>query len=94
MTLDRVAQDGMKVRASAGAASFHRQPTLVEALTEAEAQMAALAADAALRPDEISARRRAAQERGSRERCERLGKALETAMELDAQRTKEQGPAS
>ena len=36
VTLDRVAQDGMKVRASAGAASFRRQPTLEEALAEAE----------------------------------------------------------
>src|SRR5687768_5481685 len=32
VTLDRVAQDGMKVRASAGAASFRRQPTLEELL--------------------------------------------------------------
>ena len=34
VTLDRVAQDGMKVRASAGAASFRRQPTLEEALVD------------------------------------------------------------
>ena len=42
VTLDRVAQDGMKVRASAGAASFRRQPTLEEALVEAENQVAKL----------------------------------------------------
>ena len=42
VTLDRVAQDGMKVRASAGAASFRRQPTLEEALAEAEQQVAKL----------------------------------------------------
>ena len=35
--LERVAQDGMRVRASAGAASFRRQPTLEEALAEARA---------------------------------------------------------
>jgi transposase len=39
VTLDRVAQDGMKVRASAGAASFRRQPTLEEALATAEEQL-------------------------------------------------------
>ena len=33
--LERVAQDGMRVRASAGAASFRRKPTLEEALAEA-----------------------------------------------------------
>jgi hypothetical protein len=42
VTLDRVAQDGMKVRTSAGAASFRRQPTLEEALAEAEQQVAKL----------------------------------------------------
>ena len=35
--LNRVAQDGMRVRASAGAASFRRRPTLEEALAEAQA---------------------------------------------------------
>src|SRR3954453_13736901 len=35
--LNRVAQDGMRVRAGAGAASFRRRPTLEEALDEARA---------------------------------------------------------
>ena len=43
--LNRVAQDGMRVRASAGAASFRRRPTLEEALAEAEAQVQALGAE-------------------------------------------------
>ena len=34
--LQRVAQDGMRVRASAGAASFRRGPTLLECLEDAE----------------------------------------------------------
>src|SRR5918993_1079588 len=40
--LNRVAQDGMRVRASAGAASFRRRPTLEEALAEAPQQVEAL----------------------------------------------------
>ena len=36
--LNRVAQDGMRVRASAGAASFHRRPTLEEHLHQAREQ--------------------------------------------------------
>lgn len=39
VTLDRVAQDGIKVRAGAGAALFRRQPTLEEALAQAEEQL-------------------------------------------------------
>ena len=37
--LDRIAQDGMRVRASAGAASFHRRETLERLLQEAQAEL-------------------------------------------------------
>jgi transposase len=37
--LDRIAQDGMRVRASAGAASFHRRQTLERLLEEARAEL-------------------------------------------------------
>jgi transposase len=37
--LDRVAQDGIRVRASAGAASFHRRATLERLLQEAQAEV-------------------------------------------------------
>src|SRR5262249_52873764 len=40
--LDRIAQDGMRVRASAGAASFHRRETLERLLKEAQAELQAL----------------------------------------------------
>src|SRR5215471_8251552 len=40
--LNRVAQDGMRVRASAGAASFRRRATLQECLHEAQDQVARL----------------------------------------------------
>jgi transposase len=39
LDLDRVAQDGMRVRASAGAASFRRRETLERLLREAEAEI-------------------------------------------------------
>jgi transposase len=39
VSFDRVAQDGMRVRASAGAASFHRQATLQKQLEEAQAEV-------------------------------------------------------
>jgi DDE family transposase len=37
--LDRIAQDGLRVRASAGAASFHRRETLERLLEEARAEL-------------------------------------------------------
>ncbi len=42
VTMDRVAHDGKRVPASAGAGSFRRGPRLQEYLEEAEAQVAAL----------------------------------------------------
>ena len=40
--LDRIAQDGMRVRAGAGAASFHRRETLERQLEEARAELRGL----------------------------------------------------
>ena len=62
--LNRVAQDGMRVRASAGAASFRRRPTLEEALAEAEAQVQALRTE--LDEDPAASNRRQQKARGTR----------------------------
>ena len=77
VTMDRVAQDGMKVRASAGAASFRRQPTLEEALAEAEAQLAQLKKELEADPGASKSRQQAARERAAEERAERISAALE-----------------
>ena len=77
VSLDRVAQDGMKVRADAGAASFRRQPTLEEALVQAQAQVAALQAELQTDPAAGKRRSQAAKERAARERVERLQAARE-----------------
>jgi transposase len=77
VTLERVAQDGMRVRASAGAASFRRQPTLAEHLAEAQEHVAALKAELDADPGAATRRQQAARERSARERAERLSKALE-----------------
>jgi len=42
VSLERVAQDGMRVRANASSQSFRRQPTLEECLHEADEQVKAL----------------------------------------------------
>jgi transposase len=75
---DQVAQDGIRVRASAGAASFHRQATLEQSLAEAEALLAHLQSSPAASAElpAATARQRAARARAARERVARLQAAL------------------
>jgi transposase len=77
VTLDRVAQDGMKVRASAGAASFRRQPTLEEALVQAEEQLRRLQEELDADPAAGKTRQEAARQRAAEERAKRIRAALE-----------------
>ena len=86
VTLDRVAQDGMKVRASAGAASFRRRPTLEECLAEAQQQVEALKAELEADPSAANRRQQAARERAARERAERVQKALEQMALVEAKK--------
>jgi len=82
VTLDRVAQDGMKVRASAGAASFRRQPTLEEALAQAEEQLAQLKKELEADPAASKTRQQAARQRAAEERTERIHAALENVTKI------------
>jgi transposase len=93
VTLDRVAQDGMKVRASAGAASFRRRATLEQHLAEAEEQVQALKAELEADPNAGNRRQQAARERAARERAERLQKALEQMPEVEAKKKGEEEKA-
>jgi transposase len=80
--LTRVAQDGVRVRASAGNSSFRREKSLRECLADAEAQLEALKEkddrDGPKPPKE------AAQERAAKDRQTRLKAALENLEELRA----------
>lgn len=84
--LNRVAQDGMRVRANAGAASFRRRPTLEEALVEAEAQVQALRDELEEDPAASNRRQQKAQERATRERAQRIKEALDRLPELEAKK--------
>jgi transposase len=84
--LNRVAQDGMRVRASAGAASFRRRPTLEECLSEAQEQVARLKEELDDDPAAPSRRHAAARERAARERDERVQQALARLPELEAKK--------
>lgn len=72
--LKRVAQDGMRVRASAGADSFHREPTLLECQQEAKERVAKAAKRA--KDPHRDRRKQAAQQRAAKERLERVERAL------------------
>ena len=84
--LNRVAVDGMRVRACAGAASFRRQQALEEHLAEARAQVARLKQEMDDDPAAPSRRRAAARERAAREREGRLRQALARLPELEAKK--------
>ena len=80
--LKRVAQDGMRVRASAGAGSFRRKGRLESCLEQAREQVATLKKQIEEDPGAMSRRSQAARERAVREREERIEKALERLPEL------------
>jgi len=84
--MDRVAQDGMRVRASAGKSSFRRRGRLEECLEEAKEQVETLKRLAEEDGEELSRRQRAARERAARERQQRIEEAVRQCEELQQQR--------
>jgi transposase len=84
--MDRVAQDGMKVRASAGKSSFHRRSTLEECLEAAREQVETLKRLAEEDTADLTRRQRAARERAARERQQRIEEAMRQCEELQQQR--------
>ena len=84
--MDRVAQDGMRVRASAGKSSFRRQSRLEEFLEEAKQQVEELKQLAEEDGEALTRRQRAARERAARERQQRIEEALRQREELQQQR--------
>lgn len=78
--LSRVAQDGTRVRASAGAASFRRGETLDVLMRQAREHLDAVTEEG--KDPEIGARRAAARKRGAAQRIARLEEALEQLPEV------------
>jgi transposase/vacuolar-type H+-ATPase subunit H len=91
VNLETLAQDGVRVRASAGAASFRREATLDRHLALAEAVVEDLKREVDARSDTSNQRVQAAKERAARERSERV-KAAQTALaEIKQQRQEKRG---
>src|SRR5713101_3867189 len=83
---DTLAQDGLRVRAGAGASSFRRHARLDELLTAAQTRVERLRAEVETDPAAGDRRQRAAKERGARERAARIAAAQERMKELEAER--------
>jgi transposase len=77
VSMERVAQDGMKVRANAGASSFRRGPRLQQFHDEAAARVAALKQELDTDPAAGTRRQQAARKRAMADRAQRLRQALE-----------------
>jgi transposase len=84
VTLTAVAQDGVRVRAAAGAASYRRRERLECFLAQADAHVAALKAELEDDPAASSRRVAAARECAARERAERVRHALARLPEIEA----------
>lgn len=82
VTLNVVAQDGLRVRAHAKASSFRRREKLAELHAQAQAQVDALKRELAEDAGASTRRKQAAVERAAREREQRLAAALATMDKL------------
>lgn len=91
VTLERVAQDGMRVRASAGKSSFRRGATLEECLAEAKQRVAELQRELEQDPAAASRREQAARRRAARERLEKVTAAVAVCVEVQAAKAKRGG---
>jgi transposase len=92
VSLERTAQDGIRVRANAGSGSFRRQERLESFLIEAEKEVKALKEDGEKNDPEHNQRQHSAHKRAVEERLVRIKKALEEVKKV--KKTKDQSHKS
>jgi transposase len=85
-SLDRIAQDGMRVRAAAGAASFRRLGSLARCREAAAARLKQLRAELDADPGALTRRQAAQRERAARERQQRVEAAAAALAKLTRRR--------
>ncbi len=83
VSMNRVAHDGMRVRAHAGAGSFRRRETLEQLMQDAQTQVQALKQELGDDPGAGTRRVRAARQRAATEREQRIARALQAMDEID-----------
>ncbi len=87
----RVAQDGMRVRSAAGAASFHTRPTLEKLMRVAREQVETLTRELDSDPGASKTREEAARKRAAEQRAERIERALEEMKEAEKRKRSKNG---
>lgn len=85
ITLASLTQDGIRIRAAAGASSYRRLETLKRLLAEVGERVGMLKREIDADPDASNRRMRAAQVRAARERQERIAAALAAVEALEAE---------
>jgi transposase len=88
VALDVLAQDGLRVRAAAGAGSFRRRERLGKLAAAAKGRVEQLRAELEADPAAGDRRQQAAQQRAAREQEERVKAALDRMNELEAERAR------
>ena len=86
VTLKRVSQDGIRVRANAGAASFRREPSLENCLQEAQEQVKLLREELEKDPEATNRRQAAARQRAAEDRQSRVKAALAQMADVAAKK--------
>jgi transposase len=86
--LDEVVQDGVRVRAAAGASSFRRKKKLYKELKKARRLVEHLQQESDDDPDASNKRIKAAQDRAARDREARVAAALAQLAEIEAHRAR------
>ena len=86
--LERLAQDGVRVRAAAGTRSFRRRERLEMHRADALARVEQLKKEVDSDPGASNARQKAAQARAARQRVERVEAALERMKKLEEERAR------
>ena len=88
VTVGRIAQDGTRVRAGAGAGSFKKRETIERSLQQARAHLEIIERQAK-RAEDATERRQAAEARAAQRKVDRMNQALEELAKVEAG----QGPA-
>ena len=82
VTVSRIAQDGTRVRAGAGAKSFKRRDTIKRALQQAQAHLEIIDRQAK-RAEDATERRRASEMRAAQRKVDRMNQALDELTKLE-----------
>ena len=84
VSITRITQDGLRVRASAGQGSFRKRERLEDCLKEAEQHLAQLKAQNEQTPQEALTRRQATRESVAADRVQRVREAMQQLSQIEA----------